>query len=115
MVSLNGQDKYTAAMNALLDGSNGKDQVRIIPEKTKLRGIKVENGTAQVNLSQDVVKDFVGGSTGEEMLVGSIVNTLTEFSEVKRVRILVEGHKIDTLSGHMDLSEPVTRMKDLLH
>ncbi len=114
-VSLNGQDKYTAAMNALLDGSNGKDQIRIIPEKTKLRGLKVENGTAQVNLSQDVVKDFVGGSTGEEMLVGSIVNTLTEFSEIKRVRILVEGHKIDTLSGHMDLSEPVTRMKDLLH
>ena len=47
-------------------------------------------------------------------MVGAIVNTLTEFSEIKKVRFKVEGENIETISGHMDLSEPVTRMKELL-
>ena len=67
-----------------------------------------------MDFSQDLVKHFVGGSTGEEMLVGSIVNTLTEFPEVKQVQILIEGSPVETIAGHMDLSVPLERMKDLL-
>ena len=48
------------------------------------------------------------------MLVGSIVNTLTEFPEVQKVRILIDGAPVETLSGHMDLSEPLARMTELL-
>ena len=48
------------------------------------------------------------------MLVGSIVNTLTEFPEVKKVQILIDGTHVETLSGHMDLSEPLVRMTELL-
>lgn len=48
------------------------------------------------------------------MLVGSIVDTLTEFPEVKQVQILIEGKKVETLGGHMDLTQPLTRMNDLL-
>ena len=49
------------------------------------------------------------------MLIGSIVNTLTDFPEVEKVQILIEGASVETLSGHMDLSEPLTRMTELLH
>ncbi|MBO5652568.1 MAG: GerMN domain-containing protein, partial [Selenomonas sp.] len=49
-----------------------------------------------------------------EMLVGSIVNTLTEFSEIKRVQLLVEGKKIESISGHLDLTKPVERMENLI-
>ena len=59
-------------------------------------------------------KNFVGGSTGEEMLVGSVVNTLTEFPEIQKVQILVDGQEVETLSGHMDLSQPLPRMTELL-
>lgn len=47
------------------------------------------------------------------MLVGSIVDTLTEFPEVKRVQILIDGKAIESLSGHMDLTQPLARMKQL--
>ena len=59
-------------------------------------------------------KNFVGGSTGEEFLVGSVVDTLTNFPEIKRVKILVQGREIETLSGHMDLSTPLERMNSLI-
>ena len=80
----------------------------------QIQWVLFEYGVACVSFSLLLVKDFVGGSTGEEMLVGSIVNTLTEFPEVKKVRILIDGKSVESLSGHMDLTEPLTRMKDLL-
>ena len=113
-VSLDGQEKYTAAMESLLEGTNEKGQTNIIPKQAKLRSVKVENGTASVDFTGDLVKNFVGGSTGETMLVGSVVDTMTEFPEVKRVQILIDGKKVESLSGHMDLSQPLTRMTDLL-
>ena len=107
-------DKYKAAIEALLSGTKAKGAVTIIPKKAKLKSIEVKNGVATVDFSEDLVKNFTGGSTGEEMLVGSIVNTLTEFSEVKSVQILLEGKKVDSLAGHLDTSEPLKRMTELL-
>ena len=108
------KDKYTAAMESLMQGTKAKGQTTIIPKQAKLRSVKVKDGLATVDFSRDIVKHFVGGSTGEEMLVGSVVNTLTEFRDVKKVQILIEGKAVETLGGHMDLSEPLKRMDNLL-
>lgn len=102
-------DKYAAAIQTLLAGSKESGVVTVIPVKTKLRSVNVENGVAYVDFSGELVKNFNGGSTGEIMLVGSIVNTLTEFPEVKAVQILINGAKVETIAGHMDLSEPLRR------
>jgi spore germination protein GerM len=74
----------------------------------------VKDGLATVDFTKELTTRFVGGSTGEEMLVGSLVNTLTEFPEVTSVLILVEGKEIDTISGHLDTSVPFKRMGELL-
>ncbi|WP_311650306.1 GerMN domain-containing protein [Selenomonas artemidis] len=107
-------DKYTAAMKSLLTGTKEKGQTTVIPKKAKLHSVKVQDGTATVDFSKELQQNFGGGSTGEEMLVGSIVDTLTEFPEVKNVQILIDGAKVETLSGHMDLSEPIARMSELV-
>ena len=108
-------DKYTAAMKSLLTGTKEKGQTNVIPKKAKLRSVTVKDGVATVDFSKELEQNFSGGSTGEEMLIGSIVNTLTDFPEVQKVQILIEGTSVETLSGHMDLSEPLTRMAELLN
>ena len=113
-IKVENNDKYTTTIKALLVGTNEKGLTNIIPKQAKLNSVTVKKNVAYVDFSQSLVKSFVGGSTGEEMLVGSIVNTLTEFPEINAVQILVDGKKIDSLSGHLDLSEPISRMKNLL-
>ena len=107
-------DKYMAALQSLLEGTKEKGQVNIIPKAAKLRSVKVDQGVAKVDFTQELVKSFSGGSTGESLMVGSIVDTLTEFPEVKSVQILINGKTVETIAGHMDTSVPIKRMDKLI-
>lgn len=107
-------NKYQAAVEALIAGTDKKGLANVFPKKAKLLQVTVSGKVAKVDFSRELQKNFVGGSTGEEMLVGSVVNTLTEFPEIQKVQILVDGQEVETLSGHMDLSQPLPRMTELL-
>lgn len=103
------EQKYEAAIKMLMDEPKEKGLTGIFPKSAKLNGVTVKDGTAYVDFDNKLVENFVGGSTGEEFLVDSVVDTLTEFKEVKQVRFLIDGQEIETLSGHMDLTAPVKR------
>ncbi len=85
----------------------------VVPIGTKVLGLKVQDGIAYADFSKELAKKGMG-SYNEMMLCYAITNTLTEFDEIKKVQILVEGQKIVTISGHMDLEDPLTRNKSLL-
>ncbi len=107
----NDSEKYVEAVRILTEQPGEKDLVAIFPKGAKINSVNLKNGTAFVDLDGGITKNFVGGSTGEEMLVNSVVDTLTEFKEVKQVRFLIDGQEIETLAGHMDLSEPIKRIE----
>ncbi|MBR1552844.1 MAG: GerMN domain-containing protein [Schwartzia sp.] len=113
-VSVPAEDKYTAAAKALVAGTKEPGLTNIFPMGVKVLGVKVEGDLATVNFSKELTHKFVGGSTGEQMLVSALVNTMTEFPEIKRVLITVEGERIETIAGHLDTSEPFTRPTGLV-
>ena len=47
-------------------------------------------------------------------MVAAVVNTLTEFPEITQVQFMVEGKKVDTLTGHMDVGEPLGRSEQII-
>ena len=113
-IKAEGNNKYRGAIEALMEEPKDSKLTAIIPKQVKLLGVTVSGDTAKVDFDKALVEKFTGGSTGEEMLVGAIVNTLTEFSEIKKVQILIEGKKIESIKGHVDTSQPLARMDDLL-
>ena len=106
-------DKYTAAVETLLEEPGEENLTKIFPKNAAIKSVTVKDGLAIVDFDGGFLKNFVGGSTGEEFLIGSVVDTLTNFPEVKQVKFLVDGAEIETLSGHMDLSTPLERMDEL--
>ena len=106
-------DKYTAAVELLRENPGEDNLTTIFPSNASIRSITVEGSMAIVDFDGSILKGFVGGSTGEEFLIGSIVDTLTNFPEITSVKFLVDGEEVETLSGHMDLSAPLERMGDL--
>jgi spore germination protein GerM len=105
---------FQNTINKLIEGPKDNVLNKTIPDGVKLLGIEVEDGRARINFNRALVDNHWGGSTGERMTVYSIVNTLTQFSEIRRVLILIEGKRVETLVGHMDLSEPLSFNKKII-
>ncbi len=108
-----GQKPEEVAVNILLgEAPKDKKLSSAFPAGVKLRGLKVENSMAVADLSKDIIKP--GGSMPEMLMVYSLVNTLTEFPAIKNVQILIEGKKVETISGHMDVFDPLKRNDSLV-
>ncbi|MGM0470672.1 MAG: N-acetylmuramoyl-L-alanine amidase [Bacillota bacterium] len=105
-----------SAVQSLIKGpsSNQQNLISLFPSTTKLLNLDIENKTAYVNFNQQLVSDFQGGSTAEKLLIDSIIKTLTQFSEINQVQILIAGEKNCSISGHLLLNQPQSK-KDLLH
>ncbi|MHC1759433.1 MAG: GerMN domain-containing protein [Negativicutes bacterium] len=97
------------AMEALAAGPGNSSLMAVIPKATKVRSVVLKEKTAFVDFSAEIAKRGFGGSATEILAVGAIVNTLTEFPGVEQVQILVEGKKVDTLYGHLDVYDPMSR------
>ena len=103
-----------AALELLLQNPKNHELLKVLPEGTKIKSLLIKDHVAYVDFNDKFIKNMGGGSATEILVVGSIVNTLTEFPEILKVQILVEGKKVDTLSGHMDVSEPLSRSEQLI-
>ncbi|MDO8585740.1 MAG: GerMN domain-containing protein [Armatimonadota bacterium] len=88
--------------------ARGGDSAGLIPRGTRVLSLNVDRGLATLDLSREFVNNFHGGSRQESLTVEAILRTLTQFREITRVRILVEGRSVDTLGGHLVLSEPLS-------
>jgi hypothetical protein len=83
--------------------------VSAIPAGTTLRGLFVtERGEAYVDLSGQIRAGHPGGSLNEILTVYTIVYALTtNLPTITAAQVLVDGHEVDTLAGHVDLRRPL--------
>ena len=107
------ENKYRNAVQELINGTKEKKLMGVFPPGTKIRSLKVQNGRAYVDFSRELADNFPGGAMVEEMLIGSVVNTLTAFPEIKTVKLSIAGRDNIILSN-MDMIDPYERMNELI-
>ena len=80
-----------------------------IPRGTTLRSVFLtQSSQAFVDLSREVAASHPGGALNEILTVYAIVDALTtNLPALSGVQILVDGHEVDTLAGHVDLRRPL--------
>ncbi|MFO7692754.1 MAG: GerMN domain-containing protein [Vicinamibacterales bacterium] len=80
-----------------------------IPAGTELRGLYVGGqGDAYVDFSGTLRTSHPGGTASELLTVYAIVSAITaNLPAITSVQILIEGHEVDTLAGHVDLRRPL--------
>jgi hypothetical protein len=88
--------------------------ISAIPAGTTLKELFIsERGEAYVNLSAEIARNHPGGSIDEILTVYTIVNALTDnLPAITAVQILIDGHEVDTLAGHVDLRRPLRKNLD---
>jgi spore germination protein GerM len=102
------------ALAELIAGPRNKELVKVMPATTKVRNISMVNHVAYVDFNDAFAKDHWGGSAGEILTISAVINTMTEFPEIKQVQFMTEGKKLETLKGHLDLSEPLSRNEAII-
>ncbi len=102
-----------AAVSGLTDSAITREELQyyglypVLPVNTDVQGINIKDGTATIDFSKSLLgyKD----EASEKNIVASVVYTLTEFSTVDNVRILVNGYPQGTLKYGTDISGLLSR------
>ncbi len=97
----------------LIKGPKVDKNIAIIPNDVKVLSAETKNGVCFVNLSKEFISKFSSGSTGENLIIYSVVNSLTELDTVSSVQFLIEGEKKEALS-HIAINEPLVRDKSII-
>jgi len=108
-------EKGKELVEELIKGTQSTDDtLNVIPEGTKVLdyNFDAEKGLAIVDFSEHI--QGAVGSMGETFAVYSVVNTLTELPGIEKVKFLVEGKEVESISGHIYLGEPIERDLQLL-
>ena len=104
---------YRIVLEELIKGPNTENLYNTIPEEVKVEYVELEEDLLKVDFSQEMHTKHWGGAAGESMTINSIVNTMTEFEDVKRVMPTVDGGPLSI--EHMVVEEPLTRNEDIIY
>lgn len=81
-----------------------------IPRGTLLNEVYIDSQqTAYLDFSSHIRDGHIGGTAAEFLTIAAILKTVFDAfpDEIKQVQILIEGEEARTLTGHLNLSEPL--------
>lgn len=103
-------------LTELLDGPRSSDSAGITyafplgVSDADLLEVYVSGYCVYVDLSRAFAEACRGMSAQEErMMIYSMVNSLTEIEDINQVQFMVEGKRIESLGGSLDLTAPLWR------
>jgi len=119
------KDLYKSVLEELIKGPESSELYPTIPSNVKVNSVKISDGTAIVDFSKEIITNFQEiphSSTTEVLAIFSIVNTLTEFEEIKKVKITIEGKNsgeidglyIEDFWGHVGIYEEFSRNEEII-
>jgi spore germination protein GerM len=93
-------------LNTLLAGPVSSDLRTLPPDAALLAFYLLPDGTGIADFSEALATSTPSGIESEQLAVNSIARTLeANVSQVKRIKILIHGQEVETLAGHLDLTQ----------
>jgi len=93
-------------LNTLLAGPVNSDLRTLPADAALLAFYLLPDGTGVADFSETLGTSTPSGIQSEQRAVDSIARTLeANVPEIKRLKILIHGQEVDTLAGHLDLTQ----------
>ena len=104
---------YEKLMELLIQGPQNDNLVTTIPEGTKVNKAEVKGDILYLDLSKEFIENHSGGEEEESKTIYSIVNTMTNLTEVDAVKILIDGEENKAFSdGKIKFDDPFVVIKE---
>jgi len=93
-------------LNTLLAGPVDTELRTLPPDAALLAFYLLPNGTGIADFSEALATSTPSGIESEQMAADSLARTLeANVPQVRRLKILIHGQEVETLAGHLDLSQ----------
>ncbi len=100
-----GEQVEKAALEAWIKGPENDELTALMNKAVTVEYVKDVDGIANVSFSKEIQVNNLG-STGELMLAEQISMIMEQFG-YEKTQILVEGKVVETLLGHLDVTQPI--------
>lgn len=84
-------DMVGTIINELIKGPVNDELNKTIPEGTKVNSINIKDNTVILDLSKEFEENHNGNTVAEAITIYSIVNSVTEVTEINSVKFLIDG------------------------
>lgn len=84
---------YNELIKLLIEGPKNESLEKLIPEGTTVNNVEISKGIVYIDFSEEFTKVGILGAEEENKIIYSIVNTLTELTEVSGIKILINGEE----------------------
>jgi len=98
----------------LIKGPSAEGLHPTMPSDVKINEVKVTAGTCYVDLSFDTKSKFFTSDEQREIMVYSIVNSLTELQQVKKVVIYLNGQRGIAFTPSIEFGDTLERSEDYI-
>lgn len=85
------ENPYQKLMELLIKGPENQSLSKTIPDGTKINKVELKGDILYVDLSNEFIENHPGGEEQECASIYSIVDTMTNLTEVNAVKILIDG------------------------
>ena len=84
-------EPYMVLMEYLLEGPRNDKLEKLIPDGTVINKIELKKDILYIDFSKEFIEKHEGGEERESNTIYSIVNTMTQLTEVNGIKILIDG------------------------
>lgn len=98
-------DKYSKTYSSL----QSSDQTELIPLWKNIDLLSATFDQGKLILDVNIPDEARLGSGGEPLAIDALRETFFQFDEVTSIELLVDGNATESLMGHVELENPLTR------
>ncbi len=89
------KDPYRQIVQCLIDGPKTNDLQNVFPENTRILEANIENNCVTLNFSEELLNFETDDQ--KYTIINSILNSLTQLTEVNSIKILINGETAEKL------------------
>ena len=93
-------EPYITLVKMLMEEPKNESLESTIPKDTKINKIELKSDILFIDFSKEFIENHPGGMDEEKNTVYSIVNTVTELTEVNGVKILIDNEENKSFSDN---------------
>lgn len=86
-------------MELLIDGPKNEKLDKVIPKGTKILKTFTEKDCLTIDFTKDFLNYDMEKENAKDNLINSIINTMTQLTEINEVKFLIEGQENEQFKG----------------